>query len=109
MGAWNDGFCYQSQEAAVDAYYGSTPPSVQPGSAVYYSITVKKPQGWALDTYRVYSGGTSVLQTSSLLPVPVFDSCDPSESFNDGMAVGWGVASAMIAVGALMMIKRATR
>lgn len=104
MGALYSERCYESQTAALDAYYGSVPPTYSAGSTVYYTVMVKKPQGWAADTYRVWSSGTSTLQTSSLVPVIDFPACDATESFFDGMTIGWGVVLAMaIAWGFRMM------
>jgi hypothetical protein len=71
----------------------------------YYQLVAGQ---WQLQTDRyVYPGSglpTSIATVS--VSAPSMPSCDPAESFTDGAVLGWGIASALVAVAALKLIQR---
>lgn len=87
--------------AAVDLYYSSAGPSVSAGSPEFITQLERTVSGWFAVTY---SGG-SVVNTSAM-QAPSFAACDTTETFFDGMALGWGVAAIMVAAYAVHLLRR---
>jgi hypothetical protein len=102
--------CYESQAVARDAYYSSVASAVVPG-ATGYVIQFEKTVGgvWQQKSYSIASNGAWTLRSTTNAPVITFPTCDPSEPFFDGMAIGWGVVLAMVSVAAVMMMRRGAR
>lgn len=88
--------------ASTDAFYSTLLPAVTPGNPSYYSFASKDSGVWNLHTYA-----NGVLLNTSTLSVPSFASCDTTETFYDGMALGWGVVAAMVAAFAIHALRRA--
>lgn len=108
-GAIHGNHCFQSQSEAVDSYYSMVAPSQTPGSPSYVMQFSKAGAVWYQNSFSVSSGGAWTTLSSSIAPVPTFPACDPSENFLDGVTIGWGIASAMILVSALMLARRGAR
>ena len=87
--------------AAVDLYYSSAGPSVSAGSPEFVTQLERTVSGWFAVTY---SGG-SVVNTATM-QAPAFAACDTTESFHDGMTLGWGVGAIMIAAYAIHLLRR---
>lgn len=107
QGAYFGGACHASQAAALDAYYGSSAPAVAPGGTSYLSEFVKVSGAWMMRRYQIDSLGQLSMFTDAAAPVVVFPECDPMQSFNDGMTVGWGLVGAMVVAAGIVAIKRA--
>ncbi|MDD2744265.1 MAG: hypothetical protein PHV02_18560 [Rhodocyclaceae bacterium] len=101
--------CYPSQFDAVDAFYSHSAPAQTPGLTSYVNEFVKSGASWYQIQYSVSDTGTWTTRSMTLAPVPTFPACDPSEKFLDGVAIGWGIAAAMIVVSALMLARRGVR
>lgn len=102
--------CYPSQGEALDAYYSQLAPAQTPGATSYVLEYVKSAGGvWQLKSYSVSSTGVWTTRSTTNAPVVTFPACDPSQSFVDGVTVGWGIATAMILVSAMVLLKRGAR
>lgn len=109
MGALYGNRCHASPADAIDAYYGGVPPQITTGSTGYATAFEKIAGEWHSVGYSIDAAGLWSQRYSTLAPVPAFPVCDPAEGFKDGLIVGWGIASALIAVAALMLSKRGAR
>jgi len=101
--------CLNTPAEAVDAYYSAALPSLTSGSTSYLSEFVKEAGLWKVKHWTISSTGATTLRYTQDAPVPTFPVCDPTEKFFDGMAMGWGIAAAMIAVSAVMLARRGAR
>jgi len=99
-----NGVCYASVSDANDAYYSSVPPAVTAGNTTYFSQFTLYQGVWKLWTNTCVSG-TCTTQGYAFTGHG-FPACDPSESFNDGMAMGWDVAGAMILALSVVWLKK---
>lgn len=108
-GAISGDRCYSSPVEAVDAYYSGMAPAQTPGSTTYVLEYVKTGAVWYAKQYSVSSTGVWTTRSTTAAPVPTFPACDPSEKFLDGVTMGWGVASAMVMVAAVMVARRGIR
>ena len=107
-GAIFSGRCYMSPAEAVDAYYSQTAPAFTSGEPSYLLEVLNDAGHWMIYRWSI-SNGVRTLDYTTAAPVPSFPSCDPSEKFLDGQTLGWGIASAMVAVAALMLVRRGAR
>lgn len=101
--------CYNTPFEAVDAYYSNVAPAQTPGTTTFVVQYVKTGSIWYQKSYSISSTGVWTTRSTTVAPLPTFPACDPSEKFLDGVTLGWGVATAMIAVAALMFIKKGAR
>ena len=99
--------CYQSADAAIDAFYSGSAPSLTSGATSYLTEFVKESGVWLVKNWSINSSGTHTLVYSTAAVVPTFPECDPAESFLDGVSVGWGIAAALVAVGCFKLMQRA--
>jgi len=97
MGSLVGSICYQSTAEATDAYYSAKEPSYTAGSTSYLSYFEKIAGTWTIVRKSIASNGSVTNLTSSTAPTLTFASCTPEEHFLDGMTIGWGIATAMIA------------
>jgi len=100
--------CYPSQTDALNAYYSQIAPSQAPGTTSFVNEFVQVSGVWHLRQSSIDSSGTWTTRSTTPAPVIAFPACDPVEGFVDGVAVGWGIAAALIASASLVLIKRAT-
>jgi hypothetical protein len=103
------GRCYPSQVDTLDAYYSAMSAAQTPGSTSYVNEFVKESGVWKIKGYSVDTSGVWTLRYATNAPVPVFTACDPAQSFTDGVTVGWGIATALVVVSAVTLMKRAAR
>lgn len=79
--------------ASTDAFYSTAHPAQTAGSPAFFSYFTKSASGWMQETYQNGS-----LISSVPAPTPQFAACDTTETFFDGMQLGWAVAAAMVLV-----------
>lgn len=108
-GAILGGKCYPSQSDALDTYYSGIAPAQTAGSTSYFNQFLKDSGVWKINQYSLASNGTWTLRSTTNAPVPVFPSCDPAQDFTDGVALGWLIATAMVAAAAVILLKRGAR
>lgn len=105
MGLLVNGTCYADSDAAGHLYAGLTPP-----------VTDILPDG--LHTYVLTFAGNSEYfwmhfrddQHIGNVPAPNnLQSCDPAANLVDGIQLGWGVASVILAAALVMVLKRGLR
>lgn len=106
MGALFDNRCYPDNSSAADAYFLSVGPHFTAGSTSYLQEYLKVGGVWKIQRYSVASNGTVTTLTQSNAPTPAFPACDPTESFFDGMTLGWGVAGAIVAAWVIKNMRR---
>jgi len=87
--------CHTSLPDATAAYWAGIPGSTQAGSPSYATQVVFDGSQWLIKTFSISSGGYA-LQSSVVAPQPTFPTCDPMESFKDGMEIGGGVGLAIL-------------
>lgn len=109
MGALLGTRCLPSQADALAAYYGGVPASVVPGPTSYVLRFELDGGTWKSVGYSVDGHGTWTRHYATSAPVLTFPECDAIEGLKDGMLIGWGVATAMICVAAVMYMKRGAR
>lgn len=102
--------CYPSNAEALDAYYSQIAPAQTAGTTTYILEYVKSVGGvWQQKSYSVSSTGVWTTRSTTNAPVITFPVCDPSQSFMDGITIGWGIAAAMVMASAIVFMKRAAR
>lgn len=105
-GAEFQGRCYVSAADAADAYFSSHVPNVVSGPTSYVLRFEFDAGVWKSVGYSIDSQGTWTQHYAISAPLPAFPECNPAEGFNDGMVIGWGIASAMIAVWAITHLRK---
>jgi len=100
--------CYPSVSDAADAFYSQIPVSLLVGATDSYRLLhVKTGSVWYIHKLLISSSGSrSVLFNEAVTP-PTFPQCDATAAYFDGMQIGWGVVTAMIAVYTVIMIRKA--
>jgi len=110
MGVQIGSQCVDSIDAAKDIYYSAIPPFEYLANTSNMALNqfTKVGSSWKLQRYSIStSSGMQTLNYSVDPPAIVFGSCNPSDNFFDGMTLGWGVASAMVAAwGIAFLAKR---
>lgn len=109
MGALLNEKCYPSQADAVDAFFSGKDPSYTSGATSYLSWFEKVGSTWTIKRQSIASDGSITNLTSSNATIPVFPTCDEIANFNDGLTVGWGIASAMVLAWGYSMIRKQAR
>lgn len=109
--------CYAAEGEAHAAYFGNLPGSAVPsGTSVFEtdyvpasSVGRTSPSGWTRATTEYpAAGGAALGVVYEDMPVPGLPACDPVEGFSDGLAVGWGIAAALVLVAAIRLLQRGT-
>ena len=106
MGALLRDKCYPSQADAVDAFFSGKDPSLTAGTTSYLSWFEKVSNVWTIKLQSISSTGVVTNLTSSNATIPVFPTCDELANFNDGVTVGWGIATAMVLAWCYSMVRR---
>lgn len=105
------GVCFENVSLATDAYFSGLPPlsSYVSGSYVFSPKYESVGGVWSLQSYASPVGGGGMFLNSSVaVPVPLFPACyAPSESFADGVNIGWSVAGVLILVVFVYMARSA--
>lgn len=106
-GAISGNRCFVSQDEANDAFYSASLPSIQSGATTYLTETVKVSGVWKIQRFSIAPDGVVTSLAESNAPVMTFPACDPTETFFDGMAIGWDIAAAMVVAASLKLMQRA--
>ena len=103
--------CLPSATDAADAYLSAQPVSFgNSGTTQIMTLYNKSGTTWRTQTYTKTTTATAwTLSSTTNLPALTFVTCNQSQPFTDGMVVGWGVAAAMIAVAALMHMRKGSQ
>ena len=109
MGALHESKCYPTNAQAVDAYYGSAPVSIQSGSTTYATRFEQVGGVWKSSGYSISSAGSWTLRYRTDAPSITFPVCDESANYKDGIALGWGIAAAMVMAAALMSLRQGAK
>lgn len=99
--------CLPSQAEALDAFYSATVPAYTAGTTSYMGEFVKVAGVWKIQRYSISSTGTVTTLTASNAPVITFPACDPTINFMDGVAIGWGIAAAIVVAFTFKLMQRA--
>lgn len=101
-GTLSGGVCYESPSLATDAYFSAFPPSSALDAVtgvMTHNILVNIAGVWFRQQVSVSSAGVSSLVYSVPAVLPVLPSCyAPSESFADGVNIGWAFSACMVIV-----------
>jgi hypothetical protein len=89
------GKCFDTAAQATDAHYGAYVPSVVSGSTSYTLEYVLQAGVWKAQQYQIGSNGVYTLRSTSNAPTLTFPSCDTTQQFFDGMALGWAIVAVM--------------
>lgn len=109
MGALLNEKCYASAAAAADAYFTGAPIQIVSGSTSYVTKFDLVNGVWKFSGYSVNSAGVWTLRFQTNAPVPSFPTCDEAQNYKDGIAIGWGIAAAMILAAALMSLRQGAK
>lgn len=101
--------CFASVSDAADAFFQGGSPSFSSGSTSYLSWFEKVSGVWQIKRQSIASNGVITTLSESVATVPNFPTCDTTESFADGMTVGWGVATVMVIAWCFMMVRKVAR
>jgi hypothetical protein len=100
------GRCYSSTVDAADAYFTGLPVQIVSGATSYATEFTKSAAVWQSKGYSISSTGVWTTRYTSTAVVPIFPICDTAESFNDGLLLGWGIATAMVLAWAISHLRR---
>ena len=102
-----NGSCYVSAAAAADAFFSQQPAAFTSGAVSYLSNFQNDAGVWKLYQYSIDAAGAYTLRSATVATVPTFPLCDSTESFFDGMAIGWGITLAIIAAYSFTQLRKA--
>ena len=102
-----NGSCYSSVAAATDAFFSQQSAAFTSGPVSYLSNFQNDAGIWKLYQYSIDAAGVYTLRSATVVTVPTFPLCDSTESFFDGMAIGWGITLAMIAAFSFVQLRKA--
>ena len=113
-GYLSEGVCWASVMEATDAHFQSIPPSsltVSTTTITYLHSYIKQANGtWNFVKQSYSSTGSPTLNYSVAMPTLNFYACtlpnSPSESFSDGLILGWGIVAAMVAAWAVKAMSK---
>lgn len=102
------GKCYATQAAADAATFSAIGPTYSVGAVTYETKFAwdALASAWKQRATSIDTNGTSTLLWERSASV-VTARCDPSADFLDGMALGWAIVGAVIAVAMIKAIQRA--
>ena len=101
--------CYPTQEAAVDAFYGTRAPTFSTGELSFQSWHEKIAGQWVMKRQMIDRHGEVVTLPTVQATIPTFLPCDELEAFNDGVTVGWMLAGAILLGWGLLLLQRLIR
>lgn len=107
MGYLHKTTCFQTLAEATAAHWSEKPADFTPGTTSYISDVVWSGSLWQIKKYTLSSTGVLTLNSTTSLPVLAFPTCQETDSYFDGMQLGWGVAIAMAAVWGVKFLARA--
>jgi len=96
--------CHSTLANATAAKWSEQPAGATAGTTSYLINPEWSGTAWVLKKYTISSTGVITLNSTTNAPVLAFPPCDTFTNFQDGMALGWGVAAAMIAAYAIKFL-----
>jgi len=109
MGALVLNRCYSDTATAADAFFGASAPVLTTGINSYMAWYEKINDVWSIRRQTINESGTVTSLQTTVANVPAFASCDESETFTDGLAVGWLIAGLMLVSWGVLQLKRQIR
>jgi len=109
MGALLGTVCYPSQTDAANVFFTEGGAFFTSGAVSYQSWFELVGSIWMIKRQSISADGTITNLVSSVATVPVFPVCDDSASFNDGLVMGWGIASVMVLAWGFSKIRQQMR
>lgn len=103
-GFYVNGQCLDSTSAPA-VFASIVPPAVAPGTTTYHSVVEPSGSGLALNTYATTPTETALYSSANYSSV--LQPCDTTETFFDGVLIGWGIVAAMIAAWLFLQMRRA--
>lgn len=105
-----NGVCFESPAEAQNAFFSSQPvlSHFDTVAGFYINIYFELIGGvWMRSSTASGANWSNVYAPSVPAPIPVFPACySPSESFADGLAIGWAFAACMTVVFFVMVGRR---
>jgi hypothetical protein len=86
-------------------------PAITSGATSYVSWFEKggNPGVWQIKRQSIASNGAITNLTTSTATQPLFPVCTEAQTFTDGLTIGWGIASLMVAAYGYSMVRKAAR
>jgi len=109
MGALIGTVCHSSQADAANAFFTDGGVFFTSGAVSYQSWFELVGSVWTLKRQSIAPDGTVTNLASVAATIPSFPGCDPVEPFNDGMLVGWGIATVMVMAWGFSKIRQQAR
>lgn len=100
-GYFSEGVCWTTFIEANDAHFQSIPPTILTTTTTQTVAEFIRQTGgyWNMTHATFTAAGVRTQQYSVAYPLPQYQVCDlpnsPSESFQDGLLLGWGIVLAM--------------
>ncbi|BCB27292.1 hypothetical protein SKTS_21780 [Sulfurimicrobium lacus] len=107
-GALFNGMCYPSQSAAADAFYSTAAPATLPGSTSYTGFYRLIAGQWNYTQTTYNSSGVATNGWNVVVNSPTFPTCDTLQNLNDGLTLGWLIASVWAGVWAFKAMRKGT-
>ena len=98
--------CYPSGSSAADAFFSAKEPVLNAGSTSYLTWFEQVGGVWYVKRQSISETGVVTNLASSVATVPAFPSCDESQSFQDGLDVGWMLAALLVLSWGMLQIRR---
>lgn len=113
MGALYNGICYETLTSAQDAFFNSSAPVLYvmgSNNNKTVSMWFEKTSGeWKIHREEFAANGTVDLHQNTVTELPDFASCDPYETFSDGITLGWHLAAVVVTAWGMTQLKRLIR
>lgn len=110
VGYFAHGKCWPDQATATAAHWSnSSGLFITPATTTPMINVVNEGGAWLLVRYSISSTGVITKLGSTALPAQTFPYCDTTEQFFDGMAMGWGIALAMVIAWGMRMVRSQAR
>ena len=110
LGYFAHGKCWPDLATATAAHWShGSGLFITPGATTYMSNIVYEGSTWFNIRYSISSAGVLTKLGYTALPVQTFPYCDVTEQFFDGMAIGWGIALAMVLAWGWKMVRQQAR
>lgn len=104
-GFLSHGVCFETAQEASDNYYSLFVPITWVDPLTGTNTKYYAPQ---LDGFHFVWTQNGAVFSNTLAPTKILTSClSPSESFQDGITLGWYVVAAMISVLSVVLIRKA--
>lgn len=106
MGALFNAHCYATVADASSAYYGWQPMQQTAGTTSYRNYYKWSGTVWQHIGESISSTGVVTQRWAVTAAQVGFPMCNESESFNDGITLGWAVAGVMVVAWGWRIVRR---